>query len=89
MKWLDNEQTYSVRNESTAISEITGFVVKSRFLYTKLDCHNDWIKVLHAFVPNKSLGQLLAISPESFIFLKTLNSEFSNIEGWFMVINFC
>ena len=26
--------------------EKTGFVVKSYFLYTKLDCHNDWIKVL-------------------------------------------
>ena len=34
-------------------------------------------KVLHTFVPNKSFGQLLDISPKSFIFLKTFNSEFS------------
>ena len=34
-------------------------------------------KVLYTFVPNKSFGQLLDISPKSFIFLKTFNSEFS------------
>ena len=31
----------------------------------------------------KSFGQLLNISPFSFIFLKILNSEFSYIEVWF------
>ena len=40
-------------------------------------------RVLHTFVPNKSFGQSLDISPESFIFLKTFNSEFSYIEVWF------
>ena len=40
-------------------------------------------KVLYAFVPNKSFDQLLDISPESFIFLKIFNSEFSYIEVWF------
>ena len=34
-------------------------------------------KVLYTFVPNKSFGQLLDISPKSFIFLKIFNSEFS------------
>ena len=34
-------------------------------------------KVLYTFVPNKSFGQLLDISPKSFILLKTFNSEFS------------
>ena len=29
--------------------------------------------VLYTFVPNKSLGQLLDISPKNFIFLKTFN----------------
>ena len=33
-----------------------------------------------AFVPNKSFGQLLGISPKNFIFLKTFNSEFSYLE---------
>ena len=40
-------------------------------------------RVLYTFVPNKSFGQLLHISPKNFIFLKTLDSEFSYIEVWF------
>ena len=38
---------------------------------------------MYTFVPNKSLGQLLDISPKSFIFLKTLDSEFLYIKVWF------
>ena len=41
-------------------------------------------RVLYTFVPNKSFGQLLDISPENFIFLKTLDSEFSYFEVWFI-----
>ena len=37
-------------------------------------------RVLYTFVPNKSLGQLLDISPENFIFSKTFDSEFLYIE---------
>ena len=40
-------------------------------------------RVLYTFVPNKSFGQLIDISPKNFIFLKTFNSEFSYIELWF------
>ena len=40
-------------------------------------------RVLHTFVPNKSFGQLLDISPENLIFLKTFDSEFSYIKAWF------
>ena len=40
-------------------------------------------RVLHTFVPNKSFGQLLDVSPKNYIFLKTSNSEFSYIEVWF------
>ena len=32
-------------------------------------------RVLHIFLPNKSFGQFLDISPKKFIFLKTFNSE--------------
>ena len=39
--------------------------------------------VSYTFVPNKSFGHLLDISPKNFIFLKTFNSEFSYIEVWF------
>ena len=40
-------------------------------------------RVLYTFVPNKSFGQLLDISPKNFIFLKIFISEFSFTEGWF------
>ena len=36
------------------------------------------------FVPNKSFGELLDISPKCFIFLKTFDTEFSYIEIWFI-----
>ena len=38
---------------------------------------------LYKFIPNKSFGQLLYISPKNFILLKTFNSEFPCIEAWF------
>ena len=41
-------------------------------------------RVLYTFVPNKSFGQLLDISPDSFIFLKTFDSELLYIEAWFI-----
>ena len=40
-------------------------------------------RVLYSLVPNKSFGQLLDNSPKHFIFLETLNSEFSYVEVWF------
>ena len=40
-------------------------------------------KILCIFVPNKSFGQLLDISPQNFTFLETFNSEYSYIEVWF------
>ena len=36
-------------------------------------------RVLFTFVPNKQYGQLTSISPNSLIFLKTMNTEFSEI----------
>ena len=38
---------------------------------------------MYTFVPYKSFGQLLDISPEQFVFLKTFDLEFSFIEVWF------
>ena len=39
-------------------------------------------RVLYTFVADKSLGQLLDISPKNFIFLKAFDSEFSYIDVW-------
>ena len=40
------------------------------------------LRVLCTFVPNKAFGKLLDISPKSFTFFKTFDSEFSYIEVW-------
>ena len=45
--------------------------------------YQQYLRVLYTFIPNKSFGQLLDISPKSFIFLKTFDSEVSYIEVWF------
>ena len=48
--------------------------------------HNSYrqaLRVLFTFVPNKQYGHLISISPHSLVFLKTINTEFSEIEVWF------
>ena len=40
-------------------------------------------RVLYTFVPNKSFGRLIDISPSNHIFLKTFNSEYDEIVVWF------
>ena len=40
-------------------------------------------RILYAFVPNKTFGSLLEISPTNHVFLKTFNSEFQGIMIWF------
>ena len=40
-------------------------------------------RVLYTFVPNKSFGSLLEISPTNHIFLKTFDSEYDEIKVWF------
>ena len=40
-------------------------------------------RVLFTFVPTKQYGQLISISPHSLVFLKTMNTDFSEIEIWF------
>ena len=40
-------------------------------------------RVLFTFVPTKQYGQLISISPHSLVFLKTMHTDFSEIEAWF------
>ena len=40
-------------------------------------------RVLYTFFRNKLFGQLLDISPENFMFLKTFISDYSYIKVWF------
>ena len=52
--------------------------------------NNDYqqdLRILYAFVPNKSFCQLLDTSPKNFVYLKCFYSEFSYIEVWFIYQN--
>ena len=40
-------------------------------------------RVLFTFAPTKQYGQLISISPHSLVFLKTMDTDFSEIEIWF------
>ena len=40
-------------------------------------------RILFTFVPNKTFGSLLEISPTNHVFLKTFNSEFQEVKVWF------
>ena len=40
-------------------------------------------RILYTFVPNKTFGSLLEISPPNYVFLKTFNSEFQEVKIWF------
>ena len=40
-------------------------------------------RILYAFVPNKTFGSSLEISPTNHVLLKTFNSQFQEIKAWF------
>ena len=40
-------------------------------------------RILYTFVPSKTFGSLLEISPINHVFLKIFNSEFQEIKIWF------
>ena len=44
--------------------------------------YQQYSRVLYTFVPNKPFGSWWEISPTSHIFLKTFNSEYSEIKAW-------
>ena len=45
------------------------------------DYQKDW-RVWYTFIPNKSFGQLLDISPKNVIFLKTFDSLYWSMVYW-------
>ena len=40
-------------------------------------------RILYTFVPNKTFGSLLEMSPTNHVFLKTFNSKFQEVKTWF------
>ena len=60
-------------------------IVESALVHCNL-VNNDYQqdpRILYTFVRNRPFGSLLEISPTNHIFLKTFNSEFQEIKGWF------
>ena len=45
--------------------------------------YQQYSRILNTFVPKKTFGSLLEISPTNHVFLKTFNSEFQEIKIWF------
>ena len=60
-------------------------IVELVFVHLNL-VNNDYqqdSRILFTFVPNKTFGSLLEISPTNQVFLKTFNSEFQEVKIWF------
>ena len=60
-------------------------VVEVKLVHCNL-VNNDYqqeSRILYTFIPNKTFGSLLEISPKNLVFLKTFNSEFREIKVWF------
>ena len=75
-----NEITKDKNGENVPHLEITEVVL----VYCDI-VNNDYqqdSRVLYMFVPNKPFSSLLEISPTNHIFLKTFNSEYTEIKVW-------
>ena len=84
MKLLGSTKSKKTRNEksgSVAYLEITKIVLIHCNVVNTNYLQNS--KALYKFVPNKSFGLLLDISPQNFVFSKTFASEFLYIKEWF------
>ena len=76
----ENKKTKDKNHENVPHLEITEVVLVHCNIVNN-DYQQD-SRVFYTFVPNKPFGSLLEISPINNIFLKTLNSEYDEIEVW-------
>ena len=76
-----NEITEDKSSENVPHLEITEVVLVHCDIVNN-DYQQD-SRVLYKFVPNKLFGSLLKFFPINHIFLKTFNSEYSEIKVWF------
>ena len=76
-----SKKTKNKNNENAPYLEITEAILVHCNVVNNSYQQNS--RVLYTFALNESLGQLLDISLENFIFLKTFDSEFLYIEVWF------
>ena len=77
----ENKITKDENGENLPRLEVAELVLLHCSLVTN-DYQQD-LRILYAFVPNKTFGSLLEISPTNHVFLKTFNSEFQEIKIWF------
>ena len=77
----ENKITKDKNGKNVPHLEITEVVLVHCNMVNNDYQHNS--RVLYTFVPNKSFGSLLDISPSNHIFLKTFNSEYDEIIVWF------
>ena len=83
MKLLGNNKSEITKDENcenVPHLEITEVILVHGNIVNK--DYQQYSRVLYTFVPNKSFGQLLDISPKNFLFSKYFNSGFSYIEVW-------
>ena len=84
MKLLGSTESKTTKDENGA-NEPHLEVVELVMVHCNL-VKNDYqqdSRILFTFVPNKTFGSLLKISPTSLAFLKTFISEFQEIKKWF------
>ena len=76
-----NKVTKDKNGENVPHTEITEVILVHCNMVNNDYQHDS--RVLYTFVPNKSFGSLLYISPSNHIFLKTFNSEYDETAVWF------
>ena len=75
MKLLGSTKSNLTKNkngENVSHLEITEVIIVHFNIFD--NNYQQHSRVLYTFVPNKSFGQLLNVSPKNFIFVKTSNS---------------
>ena len=71
----DKDEEYVAKLESVKVVLVHCNLVKNDYQHTS--------KVLFTLVPNKQLGQLINILPNSLTIMNTVNTEFTFVEVWF------
>ena len=77
----ENKTTKDKNGENVPHLEITEVVLVPCNMVNNDYQHDS--RVLYTFVPNKSFGSLLDISPSNHMFLKIFNPEYDEIIVWF------
>ena len=72
---IKNKISKDKNGENVPHVEVTKVVLVHRNIANNY--YQEYLRVLYTFVPNKSFGQLLEVSPTNVIFLKTYNQELS------------